>query len=494
MGVSAFKGKNAVEGKLKAFIDAVDRGTIREGSILLVESLDRISRVQVHEALPLFLSILKRGITIVTLVDEEVYSVERFESDNGISLIISIMYMMRAHNESAMKSVRIKAKWDHKRQSWKPGDPVIQKTAPSWLKLNKDGNGWDIIHGKAEVVRRIYEMAHSGMGGIKIMHVLEKEGVPTMSHAEHWTQGVIGALLRKSAVMGTFTQKRGGDLVIEDYYPTIVPKEQWLFVQDAIRSRKTTGGVKSDKVSNLLSGISFCLYCGSRTRFVPTLSGYAYVRCLRAYSKNKECSAPPFPYKAAEKALLNRLMNVQQRIMDNRFVVKGIDKRVIMTEQIEQLRDRQTKVVAMLFKMPDVKPLEAELQKLQEQINQVEKELSGLAVSRVTHEEHVAATELFSKHQRLLKEDPDSEELAEIRRGVQASIRRFIDKVEFGSDFADSKLFAEQGEEFFANKKFHWYDEDPSNYILQVTFASKNVRIIDATEFVVTKKKREGKA
>src|SRR4028119_1217108 len=44
LGVSAFRGKNAEDGKLSEFLDAVRFGKVEPGSYLLVESLDRISR------------------------------------------------------------------------------------------------------------------------------------------------------------------------------------------------------------------------------------------------------------------------------------------------------------------------------------------------------------------------------------------------------------------------------------------------------------------
>ena len=69
IGISAFKGKNATEGALKKFIELVEAGRIEKGSILILESLDRLSRQQVFSALGLFSSILSAGIEIVTLAD-----------------------------------------------------------------------------------------------------------------------------------------------------------------------------------------------------------------------------------------------------------------------------------------------------------------------------------------------------------------------------------------------------------------------------------------
>src|SRR5215475_11447631 len=49
LGISAYKGLNAKQGALKAFLDAIDSGRIKPGQGILVESLDRISRQGVDE-------------------------------------------------------------------------------------------------------------------------------------------------------------------------------------------------------------------------------------------------------------------------------------------------------------------------------------------------------------------------------------------------------------------------------------------------------------
>ena len=43
-GISAYQGRNATDGRLSAFLSAVETGRVRPGSYLLVESLDRLSR------------------------------------------------------------------------------------------------------------------------------------------------------------------------------------------------------------------------------------------------------------------------------------------------------------------------------------------------------------------------------------------------------------------------------------------------------------------
>jgi len=74
LGVSAFNQSNLSNGgQLRAFLDAIDQGVVSSGSYLLVESLDRISRAEILDALEVFTGILNRGITIITLADNMEY-------------------------------------------------------------------------------------------------------------------------------------------------------------------------------------------------------------------------------------------------------------------------------------------------------------------------------------------------------------------------------------------------------------------------------------
>src|SRR5262245_57183192 len=58
LGVSAFRGKNKTRGSLGAFLQAIEEGRVKSGSILLLESLDRLSREDIDPAWEVFRSIL----------------------------------------------------------------------------------------------------------------------------------------------------------------------------------------------------------------------------------------------------------------------------------------------------------------------------------------------------------------------------------------------------------------------------------------------------
>ncbi|VXC04937.1 recombinase family protein [Massilia sp. 9I] len=78
-GVSGYSGKNVKDGALGAFLKTIDEGQIAPGSFLLVEDVDRLSRLPIMEALAIFQRIIGVGITIVTLRDGQKYSTEQIK-------------------------------------------------------------------------------------------------------------------------------------------------------------------------------------------------------------------------------------------------------------------------------------------------------------------------------------------------------------------------------------------------------------------------------
>lgn len=160
IGVSAFKGANIKEGALGRFVAAAEAGAIQKGSYLLVENLDRLSRQKVKDSLTLFLRIVGAGITIVTLYDKRVYREDELDVQD---LVMSILSMARAHDESRMKSERVGSAWQNKRDKASAGRPMT-KRAPAWLTLREDRERYEIISGRAAVVRSMYEDAASGIG------------------------------------------------------------------------------------------------------------------------------------------------------------------------------------------------------------------------------------------------------------------------------------------------------------------------------------------
>lgn len=294
LGISAYDRSNLKKGALGHFLRLVEEKRIPVGSYLLVESLDRLSRDKVMDALSIFTDILRAGVVIVTLSDNQVYSYEK-TNENWASLIVSIVIMSRANEESAMKSQRLRSAWDAKRRNLT--NKRLTARCPYWLKPAEGDVGFEFIPERVEVVQRIFQMSLDGVGSATIVKTLNTEGVPLFSEKTNgWQNSYIQKILQSPAVYGELHLKlqRDGEItpheVIPDYYPAIMTREEWKRVADARSGRKTRGGVsKGANLSNLFSGLLRCGYCGGPMNmggYVETRQGKhkksKYVACSNA--------------------------------------------------------------------------------------------------------------------------------------------------------------------------------------------------------------------
>jgi len=97
---SAFKGENCKNGaSMVRFLKDVKAGRIPKGTVLIMESLDWLSRETGAAAMMQFLEILQHGIDIVTLFDMQWYSQKSIATD-FVQLIVSLTCLIRAQDEA----------------------------------------------------------------------------------------------------------------------------------------------------------------------------------------------------------------------------------------------------------------------------------------------------------------------------------------------------------------------------------------------------------
>ncbi|MFA0551474.1 recombinase family protein [Vibrio lentus] len=107
-GLSAFHGVHKKKGAFGQFLAAVTAGKVKSGSVLVVESLDRLSREDPLIAQSALSDLILSGITVVTAADNQVYSREEIQQ-NPFKLIMSLVVMIRANEESETKQRRSNA-------------------------------------------------------------------------------------------------------------------------------------------------------------------------------------------------------------------------------------------------------------------------------------------------------------------------------------------------------------------------------------------------
>lgn len=423
LGISAFKGKNAEDGKLAVFLNAVKKRLIPPGSTLLIEDFDRLSRNEIDDALILFLQIIRSGITVVTLKDEQVYTQDRIRNDSS-SLIVSIMYMGRAHDESAMKSDRVKRAWDKKRESGK----IITAMAPAWLALSEDRTKWKQDKNKVQVVRTIFKLALDGNGTPTIARMLNEASTPTMKKAAHWTFGTVNAILKNRAVIGTYTPKKSIADPINNYYPAIVPVEQFQLAQESMTKRKWIGGRSRENVANLFSGISYCHKCGGKMRIVGSGGRHIYLKCLTAYSKSG-CNEGRFPYLAAERAVLRHMADELSELVTKAEDDDSVDQTIVLKDSRNEIARRLDNLVENLADTGS-SAVAAKIRELQRQVEELDTRIETEVQPHVRKQSLVEAAEIFET----LKWSAGSEIPLETRLQLQSLLRRILQTVFFFCD------------------------------------------------------------
>lgn len=425
LGVSAFRSKNA-ESALGAFIEAVDSKRIPKGSYLLIESLDRLSRDKVPTALRLLLSLTEKGITIVTLMDEQVYS-EANITDNWTKLVVACAIMARANEESVTKSKRA-----HDAINRRADRGELPTTRlPTWLEFTKDRTAAKLIPTRAKVVKRIFDDVVSGISAREIARALNKEKVPVLFYATEWRQSALSQLLRNPAVYGEFK----GEIRL----PVVVTKVRFLKAQRVIKDRTLyKGGFSRSNPNNSLVGLSKCGHCGRVMRFLPRTDGSFYIRCVGA-TDGGVCDGRLFPFVACETALVTHLTVLEtNQGLTRAIYTERHEEAQTLEAEIVVLRDRQERLIKLAEESGDVVVLGARLKKLQAELQALEQKHKTLGISADSEGEYNDSVGIFSDYSAFVHGGYDeykplttATNIIEIRRLLKMAFVRVLSKIEF---------------------------------------------------------------
>ena len=265
-GKSAYHGKNLSEGALGEFIKRIEAGQIARGSVLLVESPDRLSRQPFSDCWPTYQRILKGDIEIHFLFIRRV-----LKPDHSFVDLLQIgVEIDRGNSESANKSDRIGKAWRMKKAKAVDRNAITAST-PHWLRATR-GEKVVEIPDRAATIRKIFQLAALGLGGTRIIKKLIADGDKPFGNTSRWNLGYIQAILANRAVIGEYQplcHKNGKKIPegdpIPDFYPRVVSYEEWeaaraVIADKNIRARHKNGGSRgggrqSNDACNLFTGL-----------------------------------------------------------------------------------------------------------------------------------------------------------------------------------------------------------------------------------------------
>ncbi|WP_016713778.1 recombinase family protein [Pseudomonas monteilii] len=393
-GRSAFKGRHLDDtGELARFLGYVEDGTIPAGSYLVVESLDRLSRERVRDALPRFLDLLAKGINVYTSVDKRLYT----KDYNELDLIISIISMSRAHEESATKGGRVSSAWRAKQKEARTTGKPLGKNRPLWLDVTPDG--YVLNPGKAAIVHRIFDLSTKGHGSRIIAATLNQEGIPAFSAGRKnfsglWGFSTVRHILDSRTVLGEYQPhifidgKRTPDgEPIKDYFPSVVTEDEFYLAQAARTSRKTHSVTNATTNFNVLAGILNCYKCGSAMH-LQGQRGRKYYKCSK--TTRGLCDAGIISAPRTEEVFKEILTKV-----DSLSLVQdssgSLQKSLQIVEgRIASLKARQDDAEASHAEFPS--RITAKL------LHELEADIGALESERTAIAERLASDKVVSKH------------------------------------------------------------------------------------------------
>ena len=261
-GISAYAGHHIEGGELGAFLRLCETGEIPQGSVLVVEAVDRLTRLDHLDAVSLFSRLLKWvDVHIVQLGRTFTNEVVRHDMGALFTLIGAIAL---GHQESRQKSDRVGHAWEQKRKRAKADGSKLTSMAPAWLK--PDENGFTPIPDRVAVVRQIFESFVAGISQDAITRELNQSKTPVFGRSKHWNRSYVKKILTNEAVLGVLAmgRKRKCDRTrtivetVPGYFPVII--EESLFTE---ASRQIKSGTKGRApTQNPVQGIFRCPHCG----------------------------------------------------------------------------------------------------------------------------------------------------------------------------------------------------------------------------------------
>lgn len=391
-GLSAYKSVHLKKGALGVFTRAVEDGQIDEGSYLLVESIDRLYRSQPAEALPMLLSLVNSGITVVTLNDQKVFSKETVQGVDGTFVIMqSLVSMARAYEESLTKGRRVKAAWENKFKEIASGKQLT-KRVPFWLTKDRQ-----LIPQRAQLVKRIFEMYSSGIGTYNIARTLNSERIePPTKKANHWAISTVGKILRSKNPLGILTTADGSEH--ENYFPPVISEELWLECQ---KLKRSSGNATGRSGTALLSGLCRCAECGfparkaiktGRIRKDGTRGRWETLVCSKAIN-NAGCPYIGISYEKIIKTVLSLTSSLEYQHPEDTMLSEITNLRFYIDHHIDELNDAYE--ISKKTKTVDARERYRKIAQEHENLKEMLRQLESQSGARTLASQDRILTEIF---------------------------------------------------------------------------------------------------
>lgn len=279
---------------LLKLLDDCEHGKIDK---VITKSISRFSRNTV-ECLEMVRKLT--GLGIYLYFEKENIDTEHMSSELMLSILSSI-------SESESRSISENSKWSLKRR-FENGTYVI--SYPPYGYENIDGK-MVIVPEQAEIVKEIFRMTISGMGGYLISKELNKRGIPTKKNSK-WTSSTVQEILKNEKYTGdaifqkTYTDENFNRhhnygeknmYMMKNHHEAIISHEDFELAKKAVSQRRKEKNIDGSDYKYAkryaLSGKVYCGECGSKVKRCMRYAqsgDYVAWNCVKHIEDKKSCN------------------------------------------------------------------------------------------------------------------------------------------------------------------------------------------------------------
>ncbi len=364
-GVSAYHGKNLNHSSiLGGFIKKVDMGFIQTPCVLIVEKLDRFSRNDVDDVLPIFLSLLKKGVQVYSFLENDFYTTEKVKSDPITTILKMLMAFVGANQYSKTLGSRVASAKKRKRESALSGKQVwMYDCCPHYFDWDKENERY-VLNDNSKTVKYVFDEYEKLKSIYQTTQQLNLKGYKTFARAKFWAPAYVKNLLTARQTMGEFKGVKG-------YFPRIISDVQFNRVQFLLIKNAPKQG-KRPLLTNFLRGKLFCSHCG---KSVVTTSNKIFTRYFYCKGKHQgSCDqVTHFRAKLFEETLLSMVL---ESTTDD--LISDMDKSLV--ESVRHLQAEHFTLhmeVEKLLSLQDIgmDVLRTKLTKAQKRMKEIDDEL-----------------------------------------------------------------------------------------------------------------------
>lgn len=459
-GLSGFSGAAEEKGDLGRMLAKIEAGTISRGSVVLTESLDRLSRQGVMKASNTLTGILIKGIDVVTTSDGK-----RYTEDSGVDIFAASGMQIGNHASSAEKSRRMAKTWDDRRGTYatnlprwidKQRDFVVTEIAgrPDSKRTKVVITGATVNAAKAAPVIRLCDDVQV-VGMTTLAKTFNAEGLLTPT-GKPWTVSAMVQIIRSRSLIGEqvvckVVNKRRvptGE-VIKNAYPAIVDEGTWYKANAAITARQRGGAVNGRHsvhgFTNIFGRLAVCATCGGSmvigSKARAKSSTFRYLKC--ANMVNGLCGETHFHRVDHAETdflrFLGELVLAEQHDANDPAtpIITEIDNR---TAERERMQTALTTLAVQFAGQSLTSPMGRTLTKLAEDITDIDMAIKKLEANLSAVKSTTPPTERLDQLLRLIAgmDGVDGTPLAMLRSQVANAMPSVVKAIRFGFDYVDA--------------------------------------------------------